>query len=95
MKTINRQGSKPVDNHVAISYSKLGTIHPRQQVQAIVEDIFTLMDQCGSFYLTGTELILHVTNEWGDPLILRKACGRRLRHFDTNHYKPACRDYEL
>lgn len=82
-------------HHVVISYEKLGTIHPKEQLQAILEDINTLMDQCGSFSITGAELILPTTNEWGDPVYLRKTTGQRVRKFDTNHYVPACRDYEL
>ena len=95
MRSKDRNNATPAENHVVVSYAKLGTIHPRNQAQAIIEDIFTLMDQCGEFYLTGSELTLHVTNEWGDPLVLRKSSGQRLRRFDTNHYTPACRDYEL
>lgn len=83
------------DNHVIISYAKLGTIHPKELIQAILEDINALSDECGEFYLTGAKLILPTTNEWGDPLTLRKATGQPLRRFDTNHYVPVCRDYEL
>ena len=95
MSRKNHRDTIPPVNHVVVSYAKLGTIHPREQVHALVEDILTLMDQCGEFYLTGSEFTLHVTNEWGDPLVLRKSSGQRLRRFDTNHYTPACRDYEL
>lgn len=83
------------EHSVVISYAKLGTIHPREQVQALVADVLTFMDQFGEFYLTGSELTLRVTNEWGDPAVLRKPTGQLLRRFDTNHYTPACRDYEL
>jgi len=90
-----KKKDRPPVHHVTISYDKLGTVHPRQQAQALIEDINTLMDQCGEFYLTGAKLVLPVTNEWGDPVILRKQTGQRVRQFDTNHYDPACRDYEL
>ena len=85
----------PPEHHVVISYEKLGTIHPKEQMQAILADINTLTEQCGEFYLTGAKLTLVVTNEWGDPVCLHKNSGERLRWFDTNHYVPACRDYEL
>jgi hypothetical protein len=95
MSKSNRGGDKLREHEVEIIYEKLGTIHPNEQLQAILEDFNILADQCGSFCITGARLILPVTNEWGDPIILRKETGQRLRRFDTNHYVPACKKYEL
>ena len=40
-------------NEVVVAYEKLGTIHPKQQLQAILEDLTALTEQ------HGTEIDLH------------------------------------
>ncbi len=84
------------DTDVTFTYARLGTITLDEQKQAIWEDIQALRDEFGVAYITGAELIIRATNEFGDPLKVRRLSnGAVVRRLDTHHYHPACLDYKL
>jgi hypothetical protein len=87
---------KTRDTDLTYSYQCLGTITLDEQKQAIWEDIQALRDEFGVSYLTGVELVVRATNEFGDPLKIRRLSnGEVVRRLDTHHYRPACLDYKL
>ena len=87
---------KKSESFVEIHYLVLGTIGLDQLKQAIWEDIEALKDQFGITYVTGVKLIVPATNEYGDPLQVRRlGTGALIRRLDTHHYRPACLDYKL
>jgi hypothetical protein len=87
---------KKSESFVEIHYLVLGTIGLDQLKQAIWEDIEALKDQFGITYVTGVKLTVPATNEYGDPLQVRRlGNGALIRRLDTHHYRPACLDYKL
>ena len=91
----DRKG-KASDNDLTFTYERLGTITLDEQKQAIWEDIQALRDEFGVAYITGAELVIRATNEFGDPLKVRRLSnGAVVRRLDTHHYHPACLDYKL
>ena len=85
--------TKPI---VEIDYKNLGTIKIDELKQALWEDIEALKDQFGVSYVTGVKLLVPATNEYGDPLLVKRlSTGAAVRHLDTHHYHPACMDYKL
>ena len=87
---------KTSDTDVTFTYERLGTITLDEQKQAIWEDIQALRDEFGVAYITGAELVIRATNEFGDPLKVRRLSnGAVVRRLDTHHYHPACLDYKL
>lgn len=88
-------GGKP-DPIVEIDYKRLGTINIDELRQAIWADIEALKDQFGVSYVTGVKLYVPATDEYGDPLIVKRlATGATIKRLDTHHYQPSCRDYKL
>lgn len=84
------------DNFLEISYSKIGTVSLAEFEQAIWEDIKALHDEFGISFVNGSKLIVRATNEFGDPVIVKRLSnGARVKHLDTHHYHPACLDYHL
>jgi hypothetical protein len=84
------------DTELTITYQSLGTVTLDEQKQAIWEDIQALRDEFGVSYLTGVELVVRATNEFGDPLKIRRlSTGAAVHRLDTHHYRPACLDYKL
>ena len=84
------------DPVLEISYKNLGTINLDELQQAIWEDIQMLRDEFGVGYVTGVKLMVQATNEYGDPLVVKRLSnGATVRHLDTHHYHPACLDYKL
>ena len=84
------------DPVLEISYKNLGTIKLDELQQAIWEDIQMLRDEFGVGYVTGVKLMVRATNEYGDPLVVKRLSnGATVRHLDTHHYHPACLDYKL
>jgi hypothetical protein len=87
---------KTSDTDLIYTYKRLGTITLDEQKQAIWEDIQALRDEFGVSYLNGVELIIRATNEYGDPVKVRRLSNGAVVHrLDTHHYRPACLDYKL
>ena len=81
---------------VEITYKNLGTITMDELKQALWEDIEALKDQFGVSYVNGVKLLVPATNEFGDPLLVKRlSTGAPVKHLDTHHYHPACLDYKL
>ena len=81
---------------VEIDYKSLGTIAIDELKQAIWEDIEALKDQFAVTYVTGVKLVVPATNEYGDPLVIKRlSTGAAVKRLDTHHYHPACLDYKL
>jgi hypothetical protein len=87
---------KRSDTDLTFTYERLGTITLDEQKQAIWEDIAALRDHFGVAYITGAELVIRATNEFGDPMKVRRlSTGAVVRRLDTHHYHPSCLDYKL
>ena len=85
---------KPTE--VTIDYKTLGTIKLDELQQALWEDIHALHDLFGVTYVSGVQLIVPATNEYGDPVqVKRLSNGAPVKRLDTHHYHPACLDYKL
>lgn len=81
---------------LVIDYRELGTISLDELKQAFWEDIEQLKEQFGVGFVTNVKLVMPVTNEYGDPLQVRRlATGAPVQRLDTHHYHPACLDYQL
>lgn len=79
-----------------IDYKTLGTISIDEFQQALWEDLQALRDGFDVSYLKNAKLIIPATNEFGDPVdVRRRANGQRIKRIDTHHYHPACLDYKL
>jgi hypothetical protein len=84
------------DPVLEIDYKTLGTIKLDELQQAIWEDIQMLRDEFGVAFVTNVKLMVPATNEFGDPLLVKRlSTGATVRHLDTHHYHPACLDYKL
>lgn len=91
----DRKG-KASDNDLTFTYERLGTITLDEQKQAIWEDIEALRQEFGVSFITGAELVIRATNEFGDPVQVRRlSTGAAVKRLDTHHYYPACLDYKL
>lgn len=90
------KGSGPFDpNGFTISYKNLGTIHIDEFRNAVLEDIRILKEDYNLHYVKGSRIKLYFTNEYGEPVKVRKpGCGLT-RFIDTHHYRPSCKDYDL
>ena len=85
-----------IDPVLVIDYEKLGTIPLDQWKQAILDDIEALRNEFGISYVTNSKLIVAATNEFGDPLVVKRlSTGATVKHLDTHYYRPACLDYHL
>src|SRR5690348_6954100 len=90
------KAEKYKSTELIISYQRLGTVTLDEQKQAIWDDIAALRDQFGVSYLTDAEIVIRATNEFGDPVKIRRLSnGAVVRRLDTHHYHPACLDYKL
>ncbi len=84
------------DPVLEIGYNKLGTIPLDQWKQAIWDDIEALRNEFGIAFVTNSKLIVAATNEFGDPVVIKRlSTGATVKHLDTHHYQPACLDYKL
>lgn len=84
------------DPTLEIDYKSLGTISLDEFKQALWEDLQALHEQFGVSFLKGAKLTVPVTNEYGDPLVVKRlSTGAAVRRLDTHHYHPACLDYKL
>jgi hypothetical protein len=87
---------RKADPIVVIDYKKLGTIALDELTQAIWEDVQMLREEFGVSFITGVKLVVPATNQYGDPLQVRRlSTGAPVRLLDTHHYHPACLDYKL
>jgi len=57
---------------VEIDYKSLGIIAIDELKQAICEDIDALKNQFGVSFVTGAKLVVPVTNEFGDPVVIKR-----------------------
>ncbi len=80
---------------VFIDYKELGTISIDELAQAVYTDIQALKDIYHVKFVTGPQIKLPVTNEYGDTRVIRHPEGHLINRMDTHHYRPACRDYDL
>jgi hypothetical protein len=79
-----------------IDYKSLGTIALDEFKQALWDDIQALHEEFGISFVQGAKLIVPATNEYGDPVsVKRLSNGQRVSRLDTHHYRPACMDYKL
>jgi hypothetical protein len=85
----------PPEPGLTISYETLGTIHIKELREAIIEDIFALIDWYHVQYVKNARIKLEVTNEYGEQLNVTRSTGGRVTYMDTHHYRPACKDYDL
>ncbi len=84
------------DNFLEITYNKIGTVTLAEFEQAIWEDIKALHAEFGVSFVTNSKLIIRATNEFGDPVVVKRlSTGAVVRRLDTHHYHPACLDYHL
>ena len=84
------------DTVLEIDYKKLGMVPLDELKQALWEDIEMLRAEFGVSYVTNVKLLVPATNEYGDPLLVKRlSTGATVRHLDTHHYRPACLDYQL
>jgi hypothetical protein len=84
------------DPILEIHYNKIGTIPLDQWKQAIWDDIEALRNEFGIAYVTNSTLVVRATNEFGDPVAIKRlSTGAPVKHLDTHHYQPACLDYKL
>ena len=85
-----------IDPVLVIGYEKIGTIPLDQWKQAILDDIEALRNEFGIAYVTNAKLVVRATNEFGDPLVIKRlSTGATVKHLDTHYYRPACLDYHL
>ena len=61
-----------IDPVLVIGYEKIGTIPLDQWKQAIWDDIEALRNEFGISYVTNSKLIVAATNEFGDPLVIKR-----------------------
>lgn len=80
---------------LTISYRGLGTISVEEFLHAVAEDIHALKGIYHVCYVTAPRIKLLVTNEYGEPIKVRRPTGGKIVFMDTHHYRPACKDYEL
>lgn len=80
---------------LTIDFEKLGTISIDEFKQAVFEDIEALKEIYGVKYVTAASIRLPVTNEYGEPLVVKRPQGGTISKMDTHHYHPACLDYKL
>jgi hypothetical protein len=87
---------RKTDSILEIDYDTLRTITLDEWKQAIWEDIEALKEHFGVSYVTAPKLIVRATNEYGDPVLVKRlSTGATVRRLDTHHYRPACLDYQL
>lgn len=87
--------AKRKNRDFTIDFTKLGTISIDELKQAIIEDIEALKEIYGVKFVTAPSLRLPITNEYGDPLLVKRPQGGTISRIDTHHYHPACLDYHL
>lgn len=80
---------------LTISYNELGTVSIDEWIHAFLEDMQALKTDFNVAYVKVPRIQLYVTNEYGEEVKLCRPEGGSLHFMYTNHYRPACMDYEL
>ena len=80
---------------LTIEYKVLGTITLDELFQAIHADIYALKDIHNVQFVTAARLRLPITDDYGQPVVVRRANGSPMHQMHTYHHKPACKDYDL
>ncbi|WOS62052.1 hypothetical protein [Sinorhizobium fredii] len=80
---------------LTIEYKVLGTIPIDELFHAIKADIESLKDIHKVEFVTGAKLKLPVTDNYGQPIPVRRPNGAHMHMMHTYHHRPACKDYEL
>ena len=80
---------------LTIAYKELGTISIDEFMQAVIADVNALKDIYNVRYVKAPRIKLFVTNEYGEPVRVRRPTGGTINFMDTHHYRPACKDYDL
>ena len=80
---------------LTIDFEKLGTISIDEFKQAVIEDIEAMKELYNVKFVTAPTLRVPVTNEYGDPVVVKHPQGGNVSRIDTHHYHPACLDYHL
>lgn len=78
-----------------ILYKELGTISVDELAHALWEDIQVLKDIYNVRYVRAPRLKIFVTDEHGDLIKVRRPGGGYVHYMYTNHFRPACKDYDL
>ena len=93
-KVTKKRGSFDPDG-LTIDYRALGTISIDELAHALIEDIQALKEIYHIQYVRRPRLRFLPTDEYGDPVRVRRPAGGTIRYMDTHHYRPACKDYDL
>src|SRR5579883_372650 len=80
---------------LTIEFEKLGTISIDEFKQAVIEDIEAMKELYNVRFVTAPTLRVPVTNEYGDPVVVKDAQGGNVSRIATPHSHPACLDYHL
>lgn len=91
--TSNNGPFKP--DGLTISYKELGTVSIDEWIHAFLEDMQALKKDFNVSYVKVLRIKMYVTNEYGEEVKLRRPGGGSIHFMHTNHYRPACMDYEL
>jgi len=78
-----------------IAYKELGTISIDEFQQAIIADLQALKEIYNVQYVKAPRLKINATNEYGEPVRVRRPVGGYIYYMDTHHYRPSCKDYDL
>ena len=93
MMTSNNGPFKP--SGLTISYKELGTVSIDEWIHAFLEDMQALKKDFNVSYVRVSRIKMDVTNEYGEEVKVRRPGGGSIHFMHTNHYRPACMDYEL
>jgi hypothetical protein len=80
---------------LTISYKELGTVSIDEWIHAFLEDMQALKEDFNVSYVKVLRIKMYVTNEYGEEVKVRRPGGGSIHFMHTNHYRPACMDYEL
>jgi hypothetical protein len=90
------QGKVPWElDGLTISYKELGTVSIDEWIHAFLEDMQALKRDYNISYVRVPRIKLYATNEYGEEIKVCQPGGRSIHFMYTNHYRPACMDYEL
>jgi hypothetical protein len=93
LTTNNKKAFQP--HGLTLEYKMLGTISIDELAHAVCEDIQVLKDMYNVRYITGSRLKLFVSDEFGHVIKVRRPGGGFVHYLNTQHYRPACKDYDL
>jgi hypothetical protein len=80
---------------LTISYKELGTVNIDEWIHAFLEDMQALKKNYNISYVRVPQIKVYATNEYGEEIKVRRPGGGSIHFMHTNHYRPACMDYEL